>query len=220
MDARVCVTIPRLTNAEAELITVQLVNNSAKQMARPRVIDLDRILDAGERVVIRDGASNLTLDAVAAEAGISKGSVIYDCKTKHELIKAIIERKVVTENEKIEQAVKALGGQRNAAVRGRIAAATSVMLEESQPVALQLCSALAQDEDLQTRIKESINQALSIIADTSEQPRTALLAFLALEGLRFLHLSGFHVWPDSELAELLGEIDALVTIPSDTTLPT
>ncbi|UXN75547.1 TetR/AcrR family transcriptional regulator [Devosia sp. A8/3-2] len=35
---------------------------------------------------MRDGASNLTLDAVAAEAGISKGSVLYDCKSKHALI--------------------------------------------------------------------------------------------------------------------------------------
>ena len=187
-------------------------------MARPRVIDLDRILDAGERVVIRDGASNLTLDAVAAEAGISKGSVIYDCKTKHELIKAIIERKVATENQKIEKAVKALDGQKNAQVRGRIAAAAGMIMEESQPVALQLCSALAQDEDLQARIKESINQTLSTIADTSEQPRTALLALLALEGLRFLHLSGFHVWSDTELAQLFGEIDALVKEPGDTAI--
>ena len=51
-------------------------------MARPRTIDLDRVLDAGERVVMRDGASNLTLDAVATEAGISKGSVLYDCRAR------------------------------------------------------------------------------------------------------------------------------------------
>src|SRR3546814_2511896 len=42
------------------------------EMARPRTIDRDAVLDAAQRVVARDGAAGLTLEAVAAEDGISK----------------------------------------------------------------------------------------------------------------------------------------------------
>ena len=59
-------------------------------MARPRVIDQNDILDAAEVVVMRNGAAQLTLDAVAIEAGISKASVIYDYKSKQQLIKSVI----------------------------------------------------------------------------------------------------------------------------------
>lgn len=188
-------------------------------MARPRTIDLDRVLDAGERVVLRDGAANLTLDAVAAEAGISKGSVLYDCKSKHALIKAIIERKIITEDKKIDAAVAALAGQKNAEIRGRIAAAADWLGEEAEPVALQLCSALSQDEDLQGLIRASCDRALSVVAQTSENPGAALVAFLALEGLRSLHLMGFHKWSASEFAALLAEIDTIAMTQGDITAP-
>jgi hypothetical protein len=39
-------------------------------MSRPRTIDQDDVLIAAEVVANRDGAANLTLDAVANEVGI------------------------------------------------------------------------------------------------------------------------------------------------------
>ena len=55
-------------------------------MGRKRAIDQQQVLDAAERVVGRDGAANLTVDAVAREAGVSKASVLYDYKSKQALI--------------------------------------------------------------------------------------------------------------------------------------
>src|SRR3954464_176448 len=52
----------------------------------------DRLLDAAAVVVKRDGAQALTLDAVAAEAAVSKGGLLYHFKTKRELVQAMIER--------------------------------------------------------------------------------------------------------------------------------
>lgn len=168
---------------------------------------------------MRDGASNLTLDAVAAEAGISKGSVVYDCKNKHALIKAIIERKIANEDKKTDDAVSALEGQKNAEIRGRIAVAADWLNEEAEPVALQLCSALAQDEDLQDLVRISCSRSLSRIAETSENPNAALVAMLALEGLRSLHLMGFHKWSPKEFADLLAEIERVATTQGDVTAP-
>jgi AcrR family transcriptional regulator len=55
----------------------------------------DRILDACESIVIRDGVSRLTLDAAAAEAALSKGGVLYHFGTRDALVSAMVERLVL-----------------------------------------------------------------------------------------------------------------------------
>ena len=52
----------------------------------------DRLLDAAGAVVMRDGAQALTLDAVAQEAEVSKGGLLYHFKSKRELVEGMIER--------------------------------------------------------------------------------------------------------------------------------
>lgn len=48
------------------------------------------VLDAAENVVSREGAASLTLDAVAREADISKGGLLYHFPSKAALIEALI----------------------------------------------------------------------------------------------------------------------------------
>jgi len=43
-------------------------------------------------VIRRDGAQKLTLDAVAGEAGVSKGGILYHFATKRALVDGLIER--------------------------------------------------------------------------------------------------------------------------------
>jgi AcrR family transcriptional regulator len=52
----------------------------------------DLILTAAERVVLRDGVTHLTLEAVAHEAKRSKGGVLYHFATKDALIQAMLSR--------------------------------------------------------------------------------------------------------------------------------
>ncbi len=50
------------------------------------------VLDAAETVVMRQGIANLTLDAVAAEAGMSKGGLLHHFPTKDRLVEALVTR--------------------------------------------------------------------------------------------------------------------------------
>ena len=50
------------------------------------------LLDAAIAVIRRDGARALTLDAVAAEAGASKGGVLYHFASKRALVDGLLER--------------------------------------------------------------------------------------------------------------------------------
>ncbi len=51
----------------------------------------EAILDAATRVITRDGAARLTLDAVAREAGVSKGGLLYHYPSKDALLMAALD---------------------------------------------------------------------------------------------------------------------------------
>lgn len=51
-----------------------------------------RILEAAERVVLREGAGRLSVEAVAVEAGVSKGGFFYHFKSKDDLLAALVTR--------------------------------------------------------------------------------------------------------------------------------
>lgn len=52
----------------------------------------DTLLNAAEAVVVRQGIANLTLDAVAAEAGMSKGGLLHHFPTKDRLVEGLVTR--------------------------------------------------------------------------------------------------------------------------------
>ena len=180
-------------------------------MGRRRVIDRDAVLDAAQRVVSRDGAAKLTLEAVAAEANISKASVLYDYGTKEALIRAIIEKRVAAETERVETVTAQIGEGADAAIRGRIAAAVRSVSDEDRAVAISLCAAAAHNATLRHPIQEAYRRWIEEIETTSEHPRGALLAFLALEGLTLLEWFGLHAFPPEQRERVLREIDWLRT---------
>ncbi|MFO0552404.1 MAG: TetR/AcrR family transcriptional regulator [Polyangiaceae bacterium] len=58
-------------------------------MARPS--KKTELLRAAAKIVKRDGADALTLDAVAEEAGVSKGGLLYHFDSKEALVKGLVE---------------------------------------------------------------------------------------------------------------------------------
>jgi AcrR family transcriptional regulator len=184
-------------------------------MGRKRVIDQDQILDAAEAVVARDGASRLTLEAVAAAAGISKASVIYDFKSKQALIEAVVARAVRHDNAFNAGMIALRDGAPNAVIHGRIDAAAAPLPDEFRAVALNLCAALAQDRQLRQAIQANQAAVIDSIRQTSPKPRSALLAYLALEGLKLLESLDYHSWPGDERARILADIHSLADLPLD-----
>ncbi|WP_020669329.1 TetR/AcrR family transcriptional regulator [Amycolatopsis nigrescens] len=59
-------------------------------MAKPSA--RDRVLDAYQDVLIEHGPSSVTLEAVAAEAGVSKGGLLYHFGSKDALLEGLIGR--------------------------------------------------------------------------------------------------------------------------------
>ena len=64
---------------------------TASRVPAIAVSSRERILAATVQVALRDGVSAMTLDAVAREAGVSKGGLLYHFASKDELIAAMLE---------------------------------------------------------------------------------------------------------------------------------
>jgi AcrR family transcriptional regulator len=52
----------------------------------------ERILDAAESVVIEQGVTGMTLDAVAARAKVSKGGLLYHFPSKDDVVRGLVTR--------------------------------------------------------------------------------------------------------------------------------
>lgn len=178
-------------------------------MGRRRVFDQQAILDAAERVVARDGATNLTLDAVAKEAGVGKATVIYDFKTKQALIEAVVDRAFQADAARHAGLEAELEGQDSRAIRGRIRGGAQAPPEDFRAVALNLSAALVLDADLRRKMRASQASVVARVLATSASPRGAQLAYLALEGLKFLEHLDFHHFPPAERDRIVREIEWL-----------
>jgi AcrR family transcriptional regulator len=58
----------------------------------PRPSQRERVLDAYVDLVVNDGPAGVTLDAVAAAAGVSKGGLLYHFGSKDALLDGFLER--------------------------------------------------------------------------------------------------------------------------------
>lgn len=74
------------------------------------VLGRDALLDAAEAVVLRESIGHLTLDAVAAEAGASKGGLMHHFPSKEKLAEAMVERIVANWREDVLAAIDAETG--------------------------------------------------------------------------------------------------------------
>jgi hypothetical protein len=71
--------------------------------------------------------------------------------------------------------------------------------------------ALTLDAGLRSRMQQSQAETISRIIETASSPKGALLAYLALEGLKFLEYLDFHHFSPDERARIIRDIGWLVT---------
>lgn len=67
---------------------------------------VDGLLDAAEAVIVRDGIASLALDAVAAEAKVSKGGLLHHFPSKDRLVEALVRRTAASLDAHYEQAYR------------------------------------------------------------------------------------------------------------------
>jgi AcrR family transcriptional regulator len=143
-----------------------------------------RLLDAATAVVRRDGARALTLEAVAAEAGVSKGGLLYHFKAKRDLLDAMLEGWLEEFGAEIE--AKSEGNFAAGYVR---ASDMSGWAAADRATEFGLLAAMVDEPGTLERVRERYAEWQSRLA-AADDPAKATLARLAADGLWLADLLG------------------------------
>ena len=168
-------------------------------MGRPASDAADRALDGALAIVVRDGAGNLTIDAVAKEAGLSKGGVLHHFKTKDALIRALVERTTLL----WEDAVAARAATDPAPI-GRFTRAFMAALQDPAIAQLGrgLLAAVALNSELLDPLRESFVRCRERISSDGLDLATAYNCILVADALWFQAMFDLPRPPDAVLEEL------------------
>src|ERR1051326_2846062 len=108
----------------------------------------EKLQDAAEQVVARDGVKNLTLDAVAREAGVSKGGLLYHFSTKQALVTGVVARLVAHCETSQSDSIADEAGGPGWAGRAYLRARTECGSAENKPLHIALLVAAGTDPQL------------------------------------------------------------------------
>jgi len=147
-----------------------------------------KLITAAAAVIRRDGAQALTLDAVAAEAGVSKGGLLYHFRSKRELLDGLVARWL----DEFQEDIDAAGGTFPA---GYVRASDGAKAEEAG-----LLAALVADPAVLAAVRERYATWQDRIATEGGDPVEATVARLAADGLWLADLLGMAP-PQGELRE-------------------
>jgi AcrR family transcriptional regulator len=148
----------------------------------------DKLLDAAESIVIEQGVTRLTLEAVAAQAKVSKGGLLYHFASKDVLIQIMVSRIVEIAETNFADALA-----NEPAGKGRHAhALLCLMMENKGPymlnvkrMAAPLLAAAAGDSDLLIPVRSFLQKIRQGMRDDGLPDAHAWLILAALDGMKF-----------------------------------
>jgi AcrR family transcriptional regulator len=144
----------------------------------------DRLIDAAEAVIVRDGVANLTLDAVAKEAGVSKGGLLYHFPSKSALTMAIVERLATRCEANQARALQAEPASPGAFTRAYLHARLESALEPDEaPLHTALLAAAGEDPRYLEPFRQRAVEWQRRLEQDGIDPVTANIVRLAVQGL-------------------------------------
>jgi AcrR family transcriptional regulator len=162
----------------------------------PRGDTRARLLDAASAVVRRDGAQALTLDAVAAEAGVSKGGLLYHFRSKRELLDAMLAGWL----EEFASEIDAAAGDEGFG-RGYVRASDmSGWAAAERATEFGLLAAMVAEPQALDSVRARYAEWQARLVEEGEDPVRATVARLAADGLWLADLLGLAP-PAGELRE-------------------
>ncbi|WP_395447668.1 TetR/AcrR family transcriptional regulator [Aminobacter sp. UC22_36] len=180
-------------------------------MSGHRPSSREKILAAASELADIVGPGNLSLDAVAQRAGVSKGGLLYNFPTKAKLMQALVQDYLKS----FEDALAAESAKRSDTPKNSLIAYIELSAQEceqKQPSAAGVLAALAEDPDFLKPVREFKRQLLDRLKSETTDTAKLMVAFLVIEGLRSMKLFDMDILHDDErnmaLSYLLAEAAA------------
>lgn len=189
---------------------------TGRQQAKTTRNDL---LGAATRLILTEGAASVTLEAVAKEAGVSKGGLLYHFPSKDALVSGLLEHYAVT----FSAQVSALAETEKSGDRGREAAllrayvrATFAEDTDSRELGAAVLGAVLLNPALLHGYRERLQWLAETLERSAPNPTRAAVVRLAADGLWFSELLGVTALSSEERKELEREmLDLLEAVEED-----
>ena len=176
------------------------VGITEKRRGRPS--SRERILAAALELAHTVGAGNVSLDAVADRAGISKGGLLYHFPTKIQLLRALVAMHVERLEAQVADARTHHADRPNALIRAVIE--SSCLAEDGAKANPSgLLAAIAEDPLLIEPVREHMRHLVQGMRETCRVVDRALIALLAMEGLRTHDLFEFKALSSQERQRMM-----------------
>jgi AcrR family transcriptional regulator len=172
------------------------ISNRSERRARARDASRASILESARRVAARDGARNLSLRGVAAEAGFAPAALYGYFANKDELLLALAAEDLAALSRAMREAVATDGGEGK--LTAAAAAALTLLCENETMAAAQgALPSHSGSSDAERLFNGRMIAALKVLSDATGQPADrrdnqcdVVLVAAALAGLALLSRSG------------------------------
>ena len=148
------------------------------------------VLDAADALVSEVGANHMSLDAVAARAGISKGGLLYLFPSKVALLQGMVERYVERLENGPNGATNIKKSEARRLLTARLAARGDKDIDEERTGSFSMIAAISERPALLDPVRAAHKRIWARLQKSSSDPELALLSWLALEGLLIVELFG------------------------------
>lgn len=162
------------------------------------------ILDAAERVVMRHGLKSATIEAVAVEAGVSKGGLFYHFASKQDMLEQLIDRHVERFMEMREKIMQELPESRSRRLKASLLASLNepIKREENLPNIL----ALLDDVSLREKIYLLKKRLFQEMSNDTDHPERVALAMMAADGLWMSGMYGAPLFTEEFRQKVVDEL--------------
>lgn len=177
-------------------------------MGRHRSIDRDKVLDAAEAIVEKEGPVGLTIDAVAKAAGITKGGVQYCFGSKDQMIDALFERWAGEYDKQFDELVVRTKSPVEF-IRPYIAVARKCDRTQIARGAVMLATLMRSTRRMEQN-RRWYRDKLAMFDLSTEAGRRTHLFYIAVEGAFALRCLGFMELSSAEWQAMLDSIESLL----------
>lgn len=147
----------------------------------------EKILASAARIVADAGAAHLTIDAVAAEARVSKGGVLYHFPSKRALLEGMLERLIEQLQARTDTLRAGLPDPSSAPLMARVLQEYD-MAPAERAMSRAILAAAAENPAMLAGARQLVREAFAEVADASRPAELGWVVLLAVEGLRFLEM--------------------------------
>lgn len=175
-------------------------------MAKDSSATKRKLLEAAALVVKEQGASQLTLEAVAKQAGVSKGGLLYHYPSKSALLAAMVTHL----NDSFEEAVEDIVSH------GKASLLEAYVMMSFDPKYSQIAesagmlAAIANDMSLLEPLTERYQLLQEKLEASALDPDLATIVWLAADGLWFTELFNLSPLTESRRSQILQTLLTLI----------